>query len=255
MTRSLVFAAMLAACTTSIDGTSTPPGGGSNPGSNDGSDDGPDAGTPGNGIPATIRISGTAAEQGQSAATPLAGVAISAFRAGDDTTPVATATTDASGAYALSIPTNGAPVEGYLKATKSGEVDAYVYPPIAMTADYASATVGMVSTSNFNLLRQFEGAQNGKGVIVLVVLDATATNAIQGATASSSPAAGKTMYMDNSGQPFATGSTNSDGLAFLFNVQPGADITVGATKGGTSFTSHVVQARPDAMTTTMVLSQ
>ena len=254
MMRRMLVLMLFGACAAQVDGTAGG-GPGSDPGSNNGSNDGPDAGMTGGGIPATIRISGTAAEQGQSSATPLEGVAIAAFRAGDDTTPVATATTDSSGAFSLTISTNGAPVDGYLKATKSGEVDAYVYPPIAMTADYGMATVGMVSSSNFNLLRQFEGAQSGKGVVVLVVLDATATNAIQGADATSSPSAGKTVYMDNNGQPFATGSTNTDGLAFLFNVSPSAPVTVGATKSGMTFRSHALTARADAMTTTMVLAQ
>jgi hypothetical protein len=255
MTRWLVLAALVAACAAQVQGTG---GGGADAGGGrggSGSNNGPDAGTGGGGIPATIRISGTVAEQGQNSATPLEGVAISAFRTGNDTTPVATATTDASGGYSLTIPTSGVAVEGYLKATLSGEVDAYIYPPIAMTADYASATIGMVSTSNFNLLCQFEGVQSGSGAIVLVVLDANATNAIQGAQATSTPSAGKTVYMNSSGQPFATGSTNSDGLAFLFDVQPNADTTVGATKNGMSFGSHVVRAHPNAMTTTMVLAQ
>src|SRR5213593_36433 len=76
-----------------------------------------------------VTVSGTAVEVSASGMTPLAGITVGAYRAADEATAVATATTDADGKYALKIPSNGAAVDGFLKATKDGYMVTYLYPP------------------------------------------------------------------------------------------------------------------------------
>src|SRR2546422_816901 len=71
-------------------------------------------------VPATITVTGTAAAPGLGGSTPAPGVAVGAFRNSDENTAVAMATTDGSGNYTLTITTNGQPLDGFVKATKSG---------------------------------------------------------------------------------------------------------------------------------------
>jgi len=236
---------LVAACSGGTPG----PGGGddTNPDANhSGGHDGPTGG-----IPDTITISGTAVEQTQTASTPLAGVAISGYTVSDDNTAIATATTDAQGNYSLSVPTHGAPVDGYLKATKSGEVDTYLYPPAPMTADFPMAPVNMVSTSNYSTLRSFIGGTAGKGLVIALVVDAGG-QPVAGATVSSSPASAKYVYMDANGNPFSTTATAADGISFMIDTPPTGTVTVSAAKSGATFKSHDIKARADKLTTTLI---
>jgi len=209
---------------------------------------------PGSNFPATINISGTASARGISGSTPVAGVTIAAYNVSDENTPVVMTTTDASGNYMLAIPTGGHPIDGFVKATIAGYVTTYLYPPAPLTADFAGASVNMLTTSNFGLLSTISQAnqQPGKGVIAVEVLDGSTTAAmpVTGATVTSTPAGSPTRYTAN-GLPSATPTaTSADGIAFLFNVAPGA-VTVGAT-GTATFKSHAVKSFADQFTTTLV---
>lgn len=201
-----------------------------------------------------ITISGMTAEQGQSGTpTPLSGVAVTAYDKSDAV--IGTATSGSGGAYSITLATHGQPIDGYFKATTSGHTDTYVYPPAPMAADFTTANFGMVSSSNFGALLQIEGASTSKGVIVMVVLDAAGTTTVQGATVSTNPASGKYAYMDNNNQPFSNTATNTDGLAFVFNVPTNVDVAVTASKSGMTFGSHTLKARPNTLTTTLVTAQ
>jgi len=245
MKTTLTSLVILAACS----GSSSGPGPGPGPGpdaNHMGGGDGPTGGGD------TITVSGTAVEQQLSGApTPLAGVAVSGFTVADDNTAVATAMTDAQGNYSLVIPTHGAPVDGYIKATKSGEVDTYLYPSAPLTADFTMGQVNMVSTGNFGTLRSFIGETAGKGLVIAIVADAN-DQPIAGATVSASPAAAKYTYMDANGLPDSTTGTAADGIAFMVDVPPTGTITVSATKSGATFKSHAVKARADVLTTTLI---
>jgi hypothetical protein len=201
-------------------------------------------------VPAMISISGVAEEQAQSGSTPLTGVAIALFRRGNDT-PLASATTDAQGKYSVMIATGTQPVDGYVKATKTGYVDSYAYPPAAWIADSTRGDANMITTGTFNLLVQFGGGSPAKGVVTLAVVDA-ADQAVTGATVSSTPASGVYKYSDANGFPTSTTGTAADGIAFMLDV-PAGDITVKATKaGGAAFKSHVIEARAGKFTTTAI---
>jgi hypothetical protein len=256
MTTRLLLALALVGCSATVPETmpgdsadagttSTGGGGDPSPGSNT---------PPGGGVPDSITIAGQAIVQDQTTATPQSDVAIGIYATGNDTTPLATAMTDASGNYSLSVPTHGAPIDGYIKATKSGLVDTYVYPPTAMSADTSTATASMISTDNYSALTGIEGASSSKGMIILVVLDKS-LNPISGATVSTTPSSGKEAYMNSSGEPFSSSSTYTDGLAFVFNVPTTGTVTVGANKAGSTFSTHAVTARAGKLTTTLVIAQ
>ncbi len=200
----------------------------------------------------TITITGTASEVGISGSTPVEGVVVAAFANNAETTPVAMATTDAAGNYSLVISTNGVALDGFVKATKAGLVDTYLYPPTVLTADFAGASINMVAPSTFDLVSTVcQGQQDAaNGTIAVLVRDA-ATMPVGAAMISSTPSATKYCYNNPNGQPDgAQTETQPDGIGFMFNVT--GQVSVTATKSGTTFKSHTVNARAGALTTTLV---
>jgi hypothetical protein len=200
-------------------------------------------------VPAMITIAGTAYDNGQSSATPLAGVAITLKSRADDST-LASATSDAQGKYSLSVTTGGHVVDAYILATKSGYTDAAAFPPAPFAADAAMADSNLITTNNFNLLGLYTGQQASNGIVVAEVLDASSMP-VAGAKVSSSPAAGSYMYSDSTGKPAGMPSTNTDGTAFLINVAAGP-VSISATKDGATFKTHSVTAKPNTFTSTVI---
>lgn len=231
----LALVLALAACGGSSSGTSD-----GNPG---GTADAPPA-------PAMVTFSGTVTEK--PSGKLLANVTLGAYSEGS-TTPVATATTDANGAFTMTIMTGGTALQGYVKATLSNYLDAYLYPPTAVGADMTGVTVFMVTSGTVDFLsgNLCKDAQDtAKGLIAVEVLDATMAK-VAGAKVASSPAA--MSYCYNSGAlPSSTASmTDVDGIGYMLNVPPGT-ATVSATKSGSTFKSHQLNARAGALTLTII---
>src|SRR5690242_11611807 len=95
----------------------------------DAADNGPDAtmvaAPP---APAMSTSSGPARAPRLTGTTVVAGVTVGAYRSTDHVNPVTTATTDDQGNFTLTITTGGVALDGYLKGTKTGYVDTYLYP-------------------------------------------------------------------------------------------------------------------------------
>jgi hypothetical protein len=200
----------------------------------------------------TIMVSGTASEVSATGSNPSPGVLVQAFANSAETTPVAMATTDASGNYTLVITTGGAPVDGFVKGTKAGLLDTYLYAPITLTADFAGASLNMVTQSTFDLLSNTLCAANQvptNGAIAVIVHDA-AGMPVAGATVTSSPAASKYCYNMGAFPNKSATVTDVDGIAYMFNVTGNA--TVSAAKSGLTFHTHAVNARAGAFTTTLI---
>jgi hypothetical protein len=206
-------------------------------------------------VPAMIKISGTATQQSTGTPAAAPGVAVAAFRNSDENTPVAMTTTDASGNYMLMITTNGMPLDGFLKATKSGNADTYLYPPAPLVADFAMASINELDTNLYQTVSQTIGrGQPGQGMIALEVTDtATPPATVGGVAVTSSPAAAHTGYTGTfMGLPDINATaTMTDGRAFLFGLAPG-QVTVSATKTGVTFKSHALKIHADAFTTTVI---
>ncbi|MFT3695593.1 MAG: carboxypeptidase-like regulatory domain-containing protein [Kofleriaceae bacterium] len=227
-------------------------GGGSSPNNGGGGDDdGSNGTTPDAAKPAAqmLKFSGVTQENTQSGATPLAGVTMALYANGSDSSPLGMATSDASGNYSFSVDDHGAAIDGYMKASKSGYVDNFIYPAAAFSTDQTAANANLVTTDNFNYLGLLGSQQSGKGLVVVEILDSS-DQSVAGATLSSMPAAGSVKYMDN-GIPTGTSGTDTDGAAFLFNVPPGS-VTISAAKSGMTFKSHALTAHADAFTTTVI---
>jgi hypothetical protein len=206
---------------------------------------------------AMITVSGTATTRDQNGATPAAGVTISAFRNSNETTAIATTTSDAQGNYSLTIQTNGEAIDGFLKAEKAGLKITYLYPPYPLMMDYAMAPVIMVTPSTYDTLSTLSQAnqQPGKAVVALVVTDGT--NPVAGAAVTSNPVAMPAVRYNAMVGSFVLPSTSAtstytDGIAYLFNL-PEGQVTVSATKTGQTFRSHGLKAWADQLTTTVIV--
>jgi hypothetical protein len=204
-------------------------------------------------VPATINISGTASERSLSGTTPVAGLVVAAYSNTAPSTVVVMATTDANGMYTLAIPTMGKPVDGFVKATKSGYTDTYLFPPAPLTADFASASLNMLTPNEFGLLSGTlcaVTADPAKATVALEVVDAS-MQTVMGATVSSTPAASKECY-DQGGFPNKSATaTDTDGVAVMFNITAGA-VMVSAAKSGATFKTHSINAVAGAFNTTLV---
>jgi hypothetical protein len=202
----------------------------------------------------TIKISGTAVEVSAAGSKPLLGVAVGAFAATNESTPVATAMTDANGNYTLMVPSTGGALDGFLKATKDTYMDTYLYSPAPLAADFDKAAIKMVTPSTFSLLAGpalCNGMQDmAKGTIAVLVQDAAGMT-VGGATIASTPAATKYCFNGTNGLPSGSAMmTAMDGIGYMFNVT--GDATVSATKAGITFKSHGVKARANTLTTTLI---
>lgn len=207
---------------------------------------------------ARITIAGTAKAQGAGSSTPLAGVAVGAYKTGDDAAALATATTDQQGNYTLEITTGGVALDGYVKASITGYLDTYLYPPAPLTSDFTGAALNLVSTNLIGLLAQnFCGAtsySSTDGIVAVAVVNA-AMMPVAGATVSATPAA--MTYCYNAGSPAVPNKsatmTATDGLAYMIQVT--GETSLSATKSGSAFNAHTVNSRAGALTTTIITGQ
>lgn len=202
--------------------------------------------------PVMLTLSGTVNEIGLGGEEPVSGVLIEAFVEGA-TSPLATATSRGDGTFSVAITTVDGPFEGYFKATKATTyLPTYLYPPEPLADDQDGTPVIVLTSGTFDTLASFAGGgqQDGMGFIGVAVVDA-ALAPVAGATITSLPA-GTVRYNDANGTPSSSATvTAADGRGYVFNVAPGV-VDVGATKAGSSFTSHAVQVRADAITLTIV---
>lgn len=204
-------------------------------------------------VPATITVSGVASERSLSGTTAVKDLLVAAYSKTDTSTPVVTTMTDTSGKYTLVIPTLGKPVDGFIKATKTGYLDTYLYAPAPMTADFANAALNELTPNEYDLLSGTlcgvtEAA--GMGTVAVEVVD-TAQATVAGAATTTTPAASKSCY-DQGGFPNKSASvTDTDGVAIMFNVAPGS-VMVSATKTGATFQTHTINVVAGAFTTTLI---
>jgi hypothetical protein len=216
----------------------------------------PDAGIDAPPAPAMITISGQVIERRLNGAFPVAGVIVEAFTNQDETTVISSNVSDANGVFSLQIVTGGLALDGFLKGKKTGLVDTYLYPASFVDADLGNIPLQMLTQTNYETLSVLtQGNQlPGNGMVALQVLTGQEPDSepVQGAVVTSAPAATAVRYNNNM-IPSATAMvTGTDGVAYLFNVQPNVSVFVGATKFGETFQSHGLKARPDTLTTTLI---
>lgn len=204
-----------------------------------------------------VTVSGRVTNQDAQGSAPLAGVTITAYRNADENTALATTTSDVNGDYTITVQTNGESIDGFLRATHTGHLDTYLYPPYPLMMDFANASIIMVTQSTYDALSTLAQAnqQPGKGVIGLVVTNGTApvSNAMVRCTPMPTTPTRYNAMVGNLTLPSTTAmSTFTDGVAYLFNVDPG-QVTVGASHPTLTLAAHGVRVHADVLTTTVIV--
>ena len=180
---------------------------------------------------------------------PVTGAIVTAFRVGAAES-LAVGTSNTPGFYSVSITTGGAPVNGYLRVTHSGQLDTYAYPSRPLAANLTT-NVLMATQDELTFLGGVVGVTQSasNGFIGVVVKDCFGAT-VAGATVSTSPA-GTVKYNSGSTPSGSATSTSADGVAYVFNV-PAGDVTVRANGGGETLRQHVVTARAGTVTLTEI---
>jgi len=240
----LGFVAALAACTT---GSST----------NTGAD--APSGT-------TITVMGAAdAVASNQSLTALGGAALAPYTASGDSAGPATTSSSAGatvGVFTLNVKS---PFTGYIKATATGYVDTYAWPPGTVSADLTGATIELITEDTLTSVYGADncdvgGGQNAaEGVVALRVVafsGATATPVAHATvTTSSAPADQKICYLAPDGadeQPSAAATqTDASGIVWILNSAVGS-LTVTATAPGHTFMPTIVAPVATTFTTTLV---
>lgn len=161
-------------------------------------------------------------------------------------------TTGSNGAFSITLPTGGTPLDAYLHVSSTGNVDSYVYPPVPFAADYerdvplltTALRTGVADEANVML-------EADTGLLYLQVLDCNG-DPIEGATVTTNPA-GDVSYTAGSFVPVPDAtSTDASGTAYIFNLPPG-NVEVDATIAGYSLREHTIQVRANVTTITSVV--
>lgn len=197
--------------------------------------------------PNPLAVSGSASDINivSQMTVPVAGATLQAFRIGQ-AQAVANSTSDANGNWTLSIPNPATTaVDGYIRASKTGNRTVYLYPPGPMAADIAMAPLLLFSNTTFSTIvaiaQVSQAASNG--TVGLAIVDCN-----------NMPLPGATIAVQqggaNVGQFFDAG-TLLPGGSFTFDVPPGpTDIKV--SYNGTNFRARVVETVAGSTTTTIV---
>jgi hypothetical protein len=165
---------------------------------------------------------------------------------------------DAGGLFTLTI-ANAAmvPLDGYLRARSSGQLDTYLYPPAPLAVDPPEAPLMFTTEDTLGQLAVTAGVGQSPtlgffGVLVqdcagLPVMGATVTVS----PTSTSPQTLVTYVAPNNYPDTVATTTRANGLAYVFNV-PTGDVVVDAEVGGTPLREHTVLSRAGVVTTTAV---
>ncbi len=211
-------------------------------------------------IATTVTVSGTtqAANIISQSIGPTDGVTLVACK-GDCVGPNnlgQTGPTMANGQFTTpALATNGTALDGYLKATKAGQWDTYLYPHAPLAQSLTGAPVLIINQQLVGLIGMFADPQvAGNGILGVAVTDcATPPVGISGATIAVTGTGG-----DVGDPAFDVGSLAGDmaaGTYLITNVPPGnVTVTASYSQNGTNYTFLVngVTSYADALTTAQV---
>jgi len=205
-----------------------------------------------------VAISGTASKLSGLSTTKAAGVLVEAYATGNGT-PVTSDTSASDGTFSMSVTTGGTPLDGYLKATLSGELDYYVFPATPIAASIANVPVLMLSASDLDTVETLAGVTpandpNSVGLVGIVVQDCTGAT-VAGATVSLTEGGtevGDKRYAAGQLPSSSATATDSSGAAFIFNVPTGT-ATVTAQVAGMTLRTHDITITGNAVHATIVV--
>lgn len=202
--------------------------------------------------PATLTLSGNTQTVSLSGLSPVAGATVTAKQVSDDSTVGTPDTSDNSGAFSISAPTGGVPLDAYLEITHGSYWDTLVYPPVPVSQDFTGVAALLVNDGQVSLIQSLYGvSHDGNGIVGVIVLDCD-NNPIQGATVSTNPAGGDVLYNGPDGLPDSNAtSTGADGVAQIYSVPTGT-VTVNATARGMTLRARDVKTASSQLSSTAI---
>ncbi|HEY4179858.1 MAG TPA: hypothetical protein VGM90_23615 [Kofleriaceae bacterium] len=213
---------------------------------------------------ANVSISGSVQTFGTSGGDPIVGAPVKACK-GDCVGPnqLASVLSGAAGVFTTGdLATNGAPVAGYLVATKPADPQppaqpgpnyfkTFVFPATPLAASLSNIPVPMITQANLDQIALFVGTQDAdKGVLALLVTDCSSPyKGVIGATVSV-----KEGGAEVGGDPFDVGGIVGDqaaGTYLMTNVPPG-NATITVTYAGMTFLTNTVIIEAQAATAAQI---
>jgi len=185
----------------------------------------------------TVKITGIVRGVLNGQQMPIASVRVELYRLPQDT-PVATAISAQDGSYALDVPTNNMPIDGYLQASDpQGQLDTtFHYLPRPVTAA-ATLDLEMFSGSLLSQIATLYGTNHdpAAAAVFVTVIDPD-DKPVAGVSVQAMQPTFVFHYNDPDRSPSPTAiSTGPDGIALLFGVPSGTTITATGSLGGRTF--------------------
>ena len=162
--------------------------------------------------------------------------------------------TGATGTFTTdAISTGGAPLDGYIRATKTGNRTTYVYPPSPLTTSLPNAPVLMFNATAFSTIVQFLSVKQEmeNGTVGLAITDCSdlpigdTANLVLSVKQGGVEVTGTDVLDASQLDPAGAGTF------LIFNVPPGVT-EVGATYNGMALRAHEVRVEATSTTTTIV---
>jgi hypothetical protein len=210
-------------------------------------------------VPDPLVISGVVSgiESAGSGQAPVAGASVQGFSRTDVMNPQASTTSDMNGAYALNVPTNATPVDGFIRFAAPSYITTNVFAPDPLQQSLNLSSAPLIGTQVLQLLPILAEVtvEPGDGIILVQVEDC-AGDAIAGATVNVVGAdVGTVVRYASAGDPPLPSpnqeATTDNGTVFIFNVPPG-DVTLEFEYMGTALQANILKIFPDQATVTLV---
>jgi hypothetical protein len=165
---------------------------------------------------------------------------------GTESTPRASTTGDALGAFTVAVPTGGVVSRMHLRTSKAGLTTTLTFLAAPLAADLNNIAAFVIAPAEYQAIIDNNAiAQSpGNGAIRLRVDDCD-RNTVLGATVTTSPA-GTVVYTSHGPIDTSATSTDADGIAYVFDLPPGA-VTITAKSGATTYAGNVVTVTGDTM--------
>ena len=189
--------------------------------------------TPGQANISGVVTDGSFTGQGQG----LGAATLDAFHVGTATS-LGTVTSESTGIYTLAA-TGGQAVD-FLQLTKSGYLTTNYFPRAPLGKSTSLPRLPMFTSSELATVVAASGVTQNPSLGVAVVTVTDCTNSLQDGAIVSAPAGTTVKYLKSDGS-FGGTSTDTVGLAMVFNI-PAGSVTIGATVGGALYHEHAVTA-------------
>ncbi len=180
-------------------------------------------------IPSTITVTGNVFDPLMR--VPIADAQVEFIATGNDRV-LAVATSDDHGVYRVTLPTNGKPIDAYVRASKAGRVTSLIFPPEPLRTDMVPCApfqgtrgcilVALLTPAEADSVAGLAGVTRdaAKGEVLLIAADCQGVP-VAGATVALAPKPERLVYTAGPFPAPDAQATDGSGRAFGFNIPAG----------------------------------